>query len=212
MALRLLHWQSHLQSPPFARLTIPTVGLLLRMDPQRPESSRSDKYSFSSYQHPSEIPPPGNVAGMERTRVPPPQGATADEVEEGPSQLVQNRTDRIMRRKGYLSGVKDWYDNINRSPDTEPTSAITSEDPPSPSDRRNARPKHLGREPSMYSVNSLGSDMVEPTEDSRSKSNESCPAEDVDDLEKNTLRQMDYKTRRKHLTRTKIEYNVTCKS
>lgn len=149
---------------------------------------------------------------MERTRVPPPQGATADEVEEGPSQLVQNRTDRIMRRKGYLSGVKDWYDNINRSPDTEPTSAITSEDPPSPSDRRNARPKHLGREPSMYSVNSLGSDMVEPTEDSRSKSNESCPAEDVDDLEKNTLRQMDYKTRRKHLTRTKIEYNVTCKS
>ncbi|KAF9268113.1 DUF1212-domain-containing protein [Marasmius fiardii PR-910] len=33
--------------------------------------------------------------------------------------------------------------------------------------------------------------------------------EDHEDLEKNTLRQMDYKTRRKHLMRIKIEFNVT---
>jgi hypothetical protein len=125
---------------------------------------------------------------------------------------VENRTDRIIRRKGYLSGVKEWYDNLNHSPETEPTRGVTPEDPPGSPGARNTRPKDMGRELSMYSVNSLGSDMVETVQDSRSRPNAPGPGEDIDDLEKNMLRQMDYKTRRKHLMRTKIEYNVTCES
>lgn len=109
-----------------------------------------------------------------------------------------------------MSGVKEWYDNLNHSPETEPTPAFTAEDPPGSPSGHDTRPKYMGRDLSTYSVNSLGSDMVDPAQDSRRTSDAPCPGEDADDLEKNTLRQMDYKTRRKHLTRTKIEYNVTC--
>lgn len=65
----------------------------------------------------------------------------------------------------------------------------------------------------MYSFNSLGSDFEsdEMPEEPPNENGRGRHAEDLDDLEKNTLRQMDYKTRRKHMMRIKIEYNITCK-
>lgn len=35
--------------------------------------------------------------------------------------------------------------------------------------------------------------------------------EDTEDIERNTLREMDYKARRKHLTKASIKFNVTCR-
>lgn len=180
----------------------------------RLEPDGSDRYSLSSYQHPSEIPLPNDVAGLDRTRVLPPDSNITNETEEAPSRVVQNRTDRIMRRKGYLSGVKEWYESLNPATEQDQPTVDTSEkSPSSPHEERSTRPNYVGRGYSMYSFNSLGSDMVEPAGDRnrRNGTPTNAQAEDLDDLEKNTLRQLDYKTRRKHMMRIKIEYNVTCR-
>jgi hypothetical protein len=135
----------------------------------------------------------------------------AQELQEVPDRIVQNRTDRIMRRKGYLSGVKEWYASLNQTAEGE-SAANEEKTHGLQSERSHARPRCLGRGDSMYSFNSLGSDMdSDETPDQRKEATTGENAEDLDDLEKNTLRQLDYKTRRKHMMRIKIEYNVSCK-
>ncbi|KAF8076533.1 hypothetical protein FPV67DRAFT_1558984 [Lyophyllum atratum] len=60
----------------------------------------------------------------------------------------------------------------------------------------------------MASMTSAGSDLLDP-DDPRITGIEAKYLEDPEDVEKNALRQMDYRARRKHLTRIKIEFNVT---
>ncbi|KAF8897669.1 hypothetical protein BD779DRAFT_1492018 [Infundibulicybe gibba] len=61
---------------------------------------------------------------------------------------------------------------------------------------------------SMVSVMSTGSDMLDP-DDPRVTGVRATNLEDPQDIEKNALRQMDYRARRKHLMRIRIEFNVT---
>ncbi|KNZ81564.1 hypothetical protein J132_00530 [Termitomyces sp. J132] len=70
-----------------------------------------------------------------------------------------------------------------------------------------ARPD-MRRNVSMSSIMSGGSEVLDP-DDPRVTGIEAKSLEDPEDIEKNALRQMDYRTRRKHLTRIKIEFNVT---
>lgn len=61
----------------------------------------------------------------------------------------------------------------------------------------------LRRRDSLYSVASFD------WEDSEMGRNESKGADESEDLEKDTLRNMDYKQRRKHIQRIRIQFNVS---
>jgi len=171
-----------------------------------------NRYTFSSYNHPSEIPAPDDAAGLDQTRIHTSRSTATGESEDVPDKIVQNRTDRVMQRRSYLTGVREWYASINDNAEREPD--INEESPSTLThERKSTRPRYMTRGDSMYSFNSLGSDF-EPDETPKEPPGENDTgrhAEDLDDLEKNTLRQMDYKTRRKHMMRIKIEYNITCK-
>jgi len=171
-----------------------------------------NRYTFSSYNHPSEIPAPDDAAGLDQTRINTSRSTPTGESEDAPNKIVSNRTDRVMQRRGYLTGVREWYASINDNVERE---LHVNEESPSMSthERKSTRPKYMTRGDSMYSFNSLGSDFEsdEMPKEPPGEDNTGRHAEDIDDLEKNTLRQMDYKTRRKHMMRIKIEYNITCK-
>ncbi|KDR83607.1 hypothetical protein GALMADRAFT_54796 [Galerina marginata CBS 339.88] len=61
---------------------------------------------------------------------------------------------------------------------------------------------------SAISQCSLDSDILEP-DDPRITGRYARQLDDQEDLEKNTLRQMDYKTRRKHIQRIRIQFNIS---
>jgi len=190
------------------------------------------KYSLSSYEHPFDIPPPqdaypGPGQDQSATRPRPLRSALRRSVsfaeaahvreyvpsdEEVP---VDKKTERALKRRGVLSNMMDLY-AINHS--LEPrvdklgmsrrTSDANSEDYPTA--YSSARP-NMRHADSMASMMSMGSDMLDP-DDPRVTGVEAEYLEDHEDLEKNALRQMDYRSRRKHLMRIKIEFNVTCTS
>jgi hypothetical protein len=68
----------------------------------------------------------------------------------------------------------------------------------------------MRRGDSTFSMTSFGSDVLDP-DDPRVTGMTSTQLDDQEDLEKNTLRQMDYRARRKHIQRIRIEFNVSCK-
>lgn len=197
--------------PPDSHMHAPPHSDRETTDPISVQNRSGNRYTFSSYNHPSEIPPPNDAAGPDQTRIQT-QKCTVTESEDAPDKIVQNRADRIMQRRGYLTGVKEWYASINDNPEREST-VNEGNLPTSTHERRPTRPRYMARGDSMYSFNSLGSDFEsdEMPEEPPNENGRGRHAEDLDDLEKNTLRQMDYKTRRKHMMRIKIEYNITCK-
>ena len=66
--------------------------------------------------------------------------------------------------------------------------------------------EQLRRRDSLYSVASFDWD------DPDTRRSEEGKDVDGSDLEKDTLRQMDYKQRRKHIQRIRIRFNVSCKT
>ncbi|KAF9057691.1 hypothetical protein BJ165DRAFT_1335228 [Panaeolus papilionaceus] len=66
----------------------------------------------------------------------------------------------------------------------------------------------MRRGDSTYSLASMNSDIIDP-DDPRVTGITAKQVDDQDDLEKNTLRQMDYKARRKHIQRIRIQFNVS---
>ncbi|KAL9712845.1 pheromone-regulated protein prm10 [Leucoagaricus gongylophorus] len=195
--------------PPDSHMHAPPHSDRETTDPISVQNRSGNRYTFSSYNHPSEIPPPNDAAGLDQTRIQT-QKCTVTESEDASDKIVQNRADRIMQRRGYLTGVKEWYASINDNPEREST-VNEGKLPTSTHERRPTRPRYMARGDSMYSFNSLGSDFEsdEMPEEPPNENGRGRHAEDLDDLEKNTLRQMDYKTRRKHMMRIKIEYNIT---
>ena len=195
------------------------------------------KYSLSSYAHPYDIPPPPGAYPSPRVSAPPPlRSALRRSVSFAENHRVQeyepdNRNndrddhesddgdqERQMKRRGILSNYLDLYALDHSDPQPE--------DPVKPRRRLNrmqsgtdseystgytAPPNKFRRADSMASMGSLGSDMYD-ADDPRVTGIKKEYLDDQEDLEKNALRQMDYKTRRKVRQRIRIEFNICCES
>lgn len=163
------------------------------------EQDPYSKYALSSYQHPYDIPPPPNAYG----------GSDASQ--------VRNRGP--MKRSVSFApkpGVKEFDDNSDED-DYDPEKERAEKHRGIPSQMLDLRELNredgesfqrpgYGRKDSTFSNASEGLDPDDPlVTGARARY-----LEDTEDVEKNALRQMDYKARRKHLMRVKIEFNVTC--
>ncbi|KAG6869310.1 hypothetical protein C0993_000063 [Termitomyces sp. T159_Od127] len=172
------------------------------------------KYSLSSYEHPYDIQPPENaysgpgVAPLNVHRKRSLMQRRVSFSEEKPNVYeyvpqeatdVDPRAERALKRRGIPSNILDLYaidNDANKDPENQGKAKFSS----ARSDMR--------RHGSMSSIMSGGSEVLDP-DDPRVTGIEAKCLEDPEDVEKNALRQMDYRTRRKHLTRIKIEFNVT---
>lgn len=162
------------------------------------------RYSLSSYRHPHDISPPnyaysGNHQYLTREISPHDTGFANIE---RPSPDDEQKG----RRQSILTGVMDWY-SPSGGHMMDSRASESSED----FREYHGKSSRMRRDDSAYSECSIGSDMLEP-DDPRMTGRTSKQLDDQDDLEKNTLRLMDYKTRRKHIQRIRIQFNISCQS
>lgn len=187
-----------------------------------------EKYSLSSYQHPYDIPPPQSAypgSGALATQSRPLRSALrrgvsfAEEpcvMEYQPNEeTIDHKTERALKRRGIPSNMMDLFalNNADNNRDIKNPGGVRRQVSDANSDDfgySSARPG-MRRLDSMVSMMSGGSDILDP-DDPRVTGVEAKHLEDSEDIEKNVLRQMDYRARRKHLMRIKIEFNVTCVS
>ncbi|KAG6821590.1 hypothetical protein H0H93_000099 [Arthromyces matolae] len=179
------------------------------------------KSSFSSYEHPYEIQPPENVytgpgvapLNIRRKRSP----NDDDELPRNSQYASKDETldpseERARKRRGLPSHIIDLYALDHNSGESDPEQQTRlrrqySDEKLSDYAYSSAR-RDMHRGGSMSSMMSGGSDILDPYDPRVTGIQAKC-LEDPEDVEKNALRQMDYRTRRKHLTRIKIEFNVT---
>ncbi|KAJ3716306.1 hypothetical protein DFJ43DRAFT_1100995 [Lentinula guzmanii] len=169
----------------------------------------SDKYSLSSYEHPADIEPPPNTYPGDN--VPPANRPHRSSVrrsvsfakstalrEYDPDEEPHDpEEDRALKNRGVPSQMLDLF-ALNREMKSQHS------DDSHDYDYHPFRP-NLRKADSMMSTNS---EVMDP-DDPRVTGVKATYLEDPHDIEKNTLRQMDYRHRRKHLMRVKIEFNVT---
>jgi hypothetical protein len=180
------------------------------------------KYSLLSYEHPYDIPPPNYVHdGADVSTVSRPglvqrgfafQGKETSHAEGGQSDAPH--VEQAQKRQGLLSSMMDWYSmarsGTHQIPDSNRIvrgniSAFTDDE------RGNSTSvSGMWRGDSTFSQTSMNSDLFEP-DDPRITGIHAKQLDDQQDLEKNTLRQMDYRARRKHIQRIRIQFNVSCK-
>jgi hypothetical protein len=197
------------------------------------------KYSLSSYEHPYDIPPPPEVYSSAQAATPSrflrssaQRGERSSGNPRGPGYQPGERpetsnhgydetdvatNERELRRRGILSNYLDLYmlnlwgsRNDEERPQGGPNHPLSRADSDySPGYTR--LPPNMRRFDSMASNMSNGSDMFDP-DDPRVTGITKKYLDDPEDLEKNALRQMDYKARRKERQRIKIEFNICCMS
>lgn len=187
------------------------------------------KFSLSSYEHPYDIRPPQTAytgPGSSADKPPPKRSALRRNVsfsEKQPSVLeyvpdeametIDPKAERALKRRGIPSNMMDLY-TLNATEghqDAEKEAGMRRQDSDADSENygySTARPG-MRRGDSMGSMTSAGSDMLDP-DDPRVTGVEAKYLDDPEDIEKNALRQMDYRARRKHLNRIRIEFNVSC--
>ncbi|GBE79531.1 hypothetical protein BKA93DRAFT_830826 [Sparassis latifolia] len=175
------------------------------------------KYSLSSYRHPYEIRPPSDVYTGPQSS---PRGATlrrkvsfADDENYYHEKGDEDEDDRDIeggcdlgdrddRQRGILSNLIDLYGLNQRSEDDADNDNYGTVRRRTPGTER---PWHLRRVDSTASNNSQVIDPDDPTVTGERKNF----LDDPEDIEKNCLRQMSYKARRKERMRIKIEFNIT---
>lgn len=173
------------------------------------------KYSLSSYEHPYDIPSPRNAYSGAPPQHPPLRSAlrrsvsfaqeAPDVVEYDEEAQIDAAGERALKRRGVLSNMMDLYaleHDLNPSTGQRRDSQDSDDEEPQ---RYTARPNNRR----MDSMASNTSDFLDP-DDPRVTGITAQNLEDPADIDKNVLRLMDYKSRRKHLMRAKIEFNVTC--
>lgn len=175
------------------------------------------KYSLSSYEHPYDITPPQYVYTGPFNSNPIPRNVsfrgTPDVQVYDPKDKSGTEEYGAHKRRGILSNMMDWY-ALDRSRTRQATSQNESMNRQGSTQSDDdygysSALRDMRRNDSMHSMISLGSDILDP-DDPRVTGVKAKQLEDQDDLEKNALRQMDYRTRRKHLQRVRIEFNVSC--
>ena len=177
------------------------------------------KYSLSSYEHPYDIPPPERIHANTVTSANAIRPSTLRrnvEFEEIPTYGDNNKDDQTQKRQGILANMMQWYSMSNPG-----THQIPSQDKPELTRRHpstfsendygySSAVNGMRRGDSTFSMMSFGSDVLDP-DDPRVTGARATKLDDQEDLEKNVLRQMDYRARRKHIQRIRIEFNVSCK-
>ncbi|KAG7096800.1 hypothetical protein E1B28_004209 [Marasmius oreades] len=198
------------QHPPISRIPLA---------PPVDSNDYYSKFSLSSYNHPHEIPPPRDVYTPNTSDHPRPLRSALrrsvsfaqdpgvkefepdDQVDE--HEEMDSSMERAQKRRGIPSQMIQLY-GLNREIEMEqhdrtPKSSFSS------SEYTFQRPNYR-RLDSMASASSEVFDEYDP----RITGVRAEHLDDHEDLEKNALRQMDYRSRRKHLMRVKIEFNVVC--
>ncbi|KAJ3517983.1 hypothetical protein NLJ89_g154 [Agrocybe chaxingu] len=200
----------------------PLVPPAANNDP--PRSGANRKFSLTSYEHPYDIAPPEYAyngpstpsfsahrsPGLRRSS---PVVAPEDPEEEPEKPATGDaHVEQEQKRRGLLSNMMDWYSmarsgthsipemtKILAQPSLRLTMAIRV---------RSGTAAKCGEEGRRTSNASVDSEMMDP-DDPRVTGVKAKQLGDQVDLERNTLRQMDYKTRRKHIQRIRIEFNVS---
>ncbi|KAK7470495.1 pheromone-regulated protein prm10 [Stygiomarasmius scandens] len=187
-------------------------------------SEHFNKFSFSSYQHPHDIPPPPNAysspnpnnneqrplrSALRRSVSFANGPGNIREYEPEPEELPNQETERVQKRRGIPSQILDLH-ALNRDIESENEKNKMRRRQSSQSSATEAYSFTTAR-PSFRRADSCfstSSDVLDPDDPHVTGARAEC-LDDPEDLEKNTLRQMDYRSRRKHLMRVKIEFNVS---
>jgi hypothetical protein len=181
------------------------------------------KFSLSSYEHPYDIPPPERIHpntissanGTQSSRLRKSIGLLdQDNTQELPT-YGNNDGDQTQKRQGILANMMQWYSMSNSGTHQIPGQGnpeLTRRQPSTFSEKEygySSAVNGMRRGDSTFSMMSFGSDVLDP-DDPRLTGVRASQLDDQEDLEKNVLRQMDYRARRKHIQRIRIEFNVSC--
>ena len=183
------------------------------------------KYSLSSYEHPYDIPPPdrihaNTITSANAIRPSSLRKSVGFSLPEHSQEILtdvnNNEGNQTQKRQGILANMMEWYSTSNSG-----TRQIPSQGNPELTRRHpstfleddygySSAVNEMRRGDSTFSMMSSGSDVLDP-DDPRVTGMTATQLDDQEDLEKNALRQMDYRARRKHIQRIRIEFNVSCK-
>ncbi len=173
----------------------------------RPQDN--SRFSLSSYNHPYDIQPPPGAHGYTPQETEYFARAQASKSEfdaqkDGADieKAIPEKGEQLpRRRRGYLTNLIDLYNAYDETEgdsfDTEQRRAIMD---------ANRRTSGL-TDPLAYDDEQI----LDPDDPLITGIRKKC-LEDEDDVEKNTLRLMNYKDSRKHHERIRIEFNVSCAS
>lgn len=189
-----------------------------RQDRSRLKDNRRNTQSFSAFNHPYGIPPPTysylgahprtpafSDSGLGLTPIPAHSLRSDDRNNAG--------NNRLQKRRGILTdSIMDWYSmsrsgthEVPQQSDVDSTRDSSdggdSDDPDSEENIVGVRRR--GSIQSNVSFDSDGMDLE------TSRSYRSRRQRSDEDSETETLRHMDYKTRRKHIQRVRIQFNVS---
>lgn len=177
-----------------------------------PSESNVDRVSFSSYNHPFEIRPPQpgytgapttqTLRSALRRRV---SFAQDGIYATNPDEEVNDDQERAQKRRGIPSQMLELY-ALNKEIQEEEQQRNQSNISDNYSSPHAFQRPRVNR---MDSMASMGSDDVDP-DDPRVTGKRAKHLEGNDELSMEAMRTLDYRARRKHLMRAKIEYNVSC--
>ncbi|KAK7054200.1 pheromone-regulated membrane protein 10 [Favolaschia claudopus] len=187
--------------------------------------TKPKRFSFnSSHEHPYDITPPTNsYSGA--PQLPPLRSALRNSVSfaepqhsAAPAYAYDEETridtsagDRAQKRRGVLSNMMDLY-ALENDIDRDTGRRRDSQDSDSYDDDKDYKePERYTARPDMRRMDSTStddSDIYDP-DDPKVTGVKPKDLEGPQDLDKDTLRGMNYHSRRKHLMRAKIEFNVT---
>ena len=167
-------------------------------------------FSFSSYKHPYDIAPPAGAHGHApqesslRSRTTEASKAVEKYSPDPQSMDIEKAMDETTRqlprrRRGYLTNLIDLY---NAYDDPEGRDPMT--------ERRNAIANATKRTPGLGDPLAYNDEQVLDPDDPLLTGVHKESQEDPEDLEKNALRAMNYKDRRKEQEKIRIEFNVSC--
>ncbi|PPR07201.1 hypothetical protein CVT26_012634 [Gymnopilus dilepis] len=179
-------------------------------------------YSLSSYEHPYDIDPPGRAysPSSDRSR----HRSSHDGKSGSEFVLDERRSDteapsntdapgeQARKRQGLLANMMDWYSTTRSGTHQLPghQEMMQGRDSRTLHGARYASdaPPDMGRMDSAFSQSSMTSDVLEQDDDGADKKGARSEM-DEEDIEKNALRQMDYKARRKYIQRIRIQFNIS---
>ena len=172
------------------------------------------KYSLSSYEHPYDIRPPERIHSNTASANVRPSTLRKSIGFSDTGHTGDNGSDQTQKRQGVLANMMQWYSS---NPGTHQIHSqgepeLTRRQPSTFSENEygySSAVNGMRRGDSTFSMRSFGSDLIDP-DDPRLTGVRATQLDDQEDLEKNTLRQMDYRSRRKHIQRIRIEFNISC--
>ena len=193
----------------------------LNEGPARGSNDQYAQYSFSSYQHPYDIQPPKGAypgpsgSATQSSQRPPARHRSVSFSDQQPTvreYVPEEETDpeveRALKTRGIPSNMLDLY-ALNAQDEERTGLPRRGSDADSVGYAYTGARNFMRRRDSAASTASGGSDMLDP-DDPRVTGVTAKYLEDPEDIEKHTLRGMDYRSRRKHRRRVKIEFNVSC--